>query len=39
MPSHPIAKNELKTNKKTAARMPVPVVTFEVAPARTIMDA
>jgi hypothetical protein len=35
IPSQPIAKKELNTNKNTAAAIPVPVLTWEVVPART----
>ena len=38
MPSHPIAKKVLKTNKKAAATMPAPVPFWLVAAASTAMD-
>jgi uncharacterized protein YqjF (DUF2071 family) len=39
IPSQPTAKNELNTNRNTAATMPVVVLTFAVMAARTAMDA
>lgn len=39
MPSQPMAKNELKTNRKTAATIPLVVPPFEVVPAKTAIDA
>lgn len=38
MPNHPIAKNVLKTNKKTAAAIPVLLPSLEVVPARTAIE-
>lgn len=37
MPNHPIAKNELNTNRNTTAAMPVPVLVTLVAPANIAM--
>lgn len=41
MPSHPIAKNELKTNRNMAAVIPAPLLTSEylLVAARMTMDA
>ena len=39
IPSHPTAKKELKTNKKTAATMPRVFVCTDVVPARMAMEA
>jgi len=38
IPSHPTAKNELKTKRKTAATIPVVVLVCEVAPASIAID-
>jgi hypothetical protein len=38
IPSHPTAKNELKTKRKTAATIPVVLLVCEVAPARIAID-
>ena len=38
IPSHPTAKKELKTKRKTAAAIPVFLFVCAVVPARTAMD-
>jgi hypothetical protein len=39
IPSQPTAKKLLKTNKKTAAKIPVLVLVCEIAPASTNIEA
>jgi len=39
IPNHPTAKKLLKTNKKTAAKIPVLVLVCEIAPASTNIEA
>ena len=38
IPSQPMAKNELKTNRNTAAAIPEDVLTWLVVPASTAID-
>jgi hypothetical protein len=38
IPNHPMAKKVLKTNRKTAAAIPLPVLLTEVVPASTAIE-